>query len=57
MSLYELNDKAWYESKDIDCSKTIVVIGNLKWPSQEAFKKALKELYDSIKPIRSENET
>lgn len=57
MSLYELNAKAWDASKGIDCSKTIVVIGNLKWPSKKAFDKAMKELYDSVKPSRNKNET
>ena len=47
MSLIELNAKAWDLSKGINCEKTIIVVGNLKWPSKEAFDKALKELYDS----------
>jgi hypothetical protein len=47
MSLIELNAKAWDASKGINCEKTMVIVGILKWPSQEAFDKALKELYDS----------
>ena len=49
MSLIELNAKAWDASKGINCEKTMIIVGNLKWPSQEAFDKALKELYDSVK--------
>lgn len=49
MSLYELNAKAWDESKGINCENTMIIVGNLKWPSQEAFDKAMKELYDSVK--------
>jgi hypothetical protein len=49
MSLYELNAKAWDASKGVDTSNTMIVVGNLKWPSQEAFDKALKELYNSVK--------
>jgi hypothetical protein len=52
MSLIELNAKAWDESKGINCEKTMIIVGKLKWPSQEAFDKALKELYDSVKRYR-----
>ena len=49
MSLYELNAKAWDASKGKNCEDTMIIVGNLKWPSQEAFDKAMKELYDSVK--------
>lgn len=55
MSLIELNKKAWNES-DKDESQGFYLVGHLKWPSREAFNKALKELYDSVKPIREEYE-
>jgi hypothetical protein len=52
MSIVELNAKAWDESKGINCEDTMIIVGNLKWPSQEAFDKAMKELYDSVKKYR-----
>jgi hypothetical protein len=55
MSLVELNAKAWDASKGIDTSSTMIVVGNLKWPSQEAFDNALKELYNSVKHYNKGN--
>ena len=49
MSLIELNAKAWDESKGKNCEDTMIIVGNLKWPSKESFDKAMKELYDSVK--------
>lgn len=55
MCLIELNAKAWNESKNIDSDK-FITIGKLTWPSKEAFDKALKELYDSIKAYKNYEE-
>jgi hypothetical protein len=49
MSLYELNAKAWDKADPYESQKTMVIVGNLKWPSKQAFDEALKELYDSLK--------
>jgi hypothetical protein len=55
MSLYELNAKAWDESKGKNCEDTMIIVGQLKWPSQEAFDNAMKELYNSVKHYKKGN--
>ena len=52
MSLIELNAKAWDASRGTNCEDTMIIVGNLKWPSKEAFDNALKELYNSVKAYK-----